>query len=143
MFNLSIPNISDEELKRRYKQIKPVVTINGTLYYLREFTFEELGISYLWNRSIDARNEVQEDELEIMDGRDFYCLHSYGYYGIFKTTIKEVLSQISRYDLDFVKAFEAIEIPLTANDFYKNSFTSIAFENGYHVFTVRLYKGKH
>lgn len=78
-----------------------------------------------------------------MDGRDFYCLHSYGYYGLFKPTIKEVLSQISRYDLDFVKAFEAIEIPLTANDFYKNSFTSIAFENGYHVFTVRLYKGKH
>ena len=51
MFEVSIPKISDEEMKKRYEQIKPVITVNGKLHYLREFTFEELrGTSYLWNR---------------------------------------------------------------------------------------------
>ena len=52
MFKVSIPKISDEEMKKRYEQIKPVITVNGKLHYFREFTFEELsGISYLWNRN--------------------------------------------------------------------------------------------
>lgn len=58
MFEVSIPKISDEEMKKRYEQIKPVITVNGKLHYLREFTFEELsGISYLWNRDEDVREE--------------------------------------------------------------------------------------
>lgn len=143
MFNVSIPEISNEELKKRYEQIKPVVTINSKLHYLREFTWEELtGISYLWDCDEDVREEVGEGELEVLEGRDFVCLHGYGYYGIFNPSISEVLSQIKEYDLPFVKAFEIIERPKTAEDFHKDSFTSIAFDNGYHVSTVRLYRKK-
>ncbi len=143
MFNVSIPKISDEEMKKRYEQIKPVITVDGKLHYLREFTFEELrGISYLWNSDEDVRGEVGEGEIEVLEGRDFVCLHAYGYYGFFKPSIGEVLSQIKEYDLPFVKAFEIIESPQTADDFHKDSFTSIAFDNGYHVSTVRLYGEK-
>ena len=143
MFKVSIPKISDEEMKKRYEQIKPVITVNGKLHYYREFTFEELsGISYLWNRDEDMREEVCDGELEVLEGRDFVCLHGYGYYGFFKPSVGEVLSQIKEYDLPFVKAFEIIESPQTASDFYKDSFTSIAFDNGYHVSTVRLYSAK-
>lgn len=143
MFNVSIPKISDEEMKERYEQIKPVITVDGKLHYLREFTFEELtGISYLWNCDEDVREEVGEGELEVLEGRDFVCLHGYGYYGFFKPSIGEVLSQIKEYDLPFVKAFEIIESPETAEDFHKSSFASIAFDNGYHVSTVRLYRAK-
>ena len=88
------------------------------------------------------RDEVGKDELEVLEGRDFVCLHMYGYYGLFKPSVGEVLSQINEYDLPWVKAFEIIEKPETAEDFYKDSFTSIAFENGYHVSTVRLYGAK-
>lgn len=64
MFKVSIPKISDEEMKKRYEQIKPVITVNGKLHYFREFTFEELsGISYLWNRNEAMREEVCEGEL--------------------------------------------------------------------------------
>ena len=143
MFEVSIPKISDEEMMKRYKQIKPVITVNGKLHYFREYTLEELSdISYLWNYEEDVREEVGKDELEVLEGRDFVCLHSYSYYGFFKPSVGEVLSQINEHNLYFVKAFEIIEKPQTADDFHKDSFTSIAFDNGYHVSTVRLYGAK-
>ena len=143
MFEVSIPKISDEEMMERYEHIKPVITMNGKLHHFREFTLEEInGISYLWNRDEDVREEVGDDELEVLEGRDFVCLHGYGYPGLFKPSVGEVLAQIKEQDVPFVKAFEIIESPETANDFYKDSFTSIAFDNGYHVSKVRLYRAK-
>ena len=140
MFEVSIPKISDEEMMKRYKQIKPVITVNGKLHYFREYTLEELSdISYLWNYEKNVREEVGKDELEVLEGRDFVCLHSYSYYRLFKPSVGEVLSQINEHNLHFVKAFEIIESPQTVDDFYKDSFTSIALDNGYHVSTVRLY----
>ena len=74
MFEVSIPKISDEEMMKRYKQIKPVITVNGKLHYFREYTLEELSdISYLWNYEEDVREEVGKDELEVLEGRDFVC----------------------------------------------------------------------
>lgn len=143
MFEISIPKISNEEMQKRYEHIKPVITVNGKLHYFKEFTTKELSdISYLWNKDEDVREEVGENELEILEGRDFVCLHSYGYYGLFKPSIGEVLSQIEERDVPFIKAFEIIESPETFADFHKDSFTSIAFDNGYHVSTVRLYGAK-
>ena len=143
MFEVSIPKISDEEMMKRYEQIKPVITVNGKLHYFREFTLKELsGINYLCDDEEDVREEVGKDELEVLEGRDFVCLHSYSYWGFFKPSVSEVLSQIREDDLPFVKAFEHIEIPQTRDDFHKDSFTSIAFANGYHVSTVRLYGAK-
>lgn len=143
MFEVSIPKISDEEMMKRYEQIKPVLTVNGKFHYFREYTLKELSnMSYLFNRNEDVREEVGKDELEVLEGRDFVCLHSWSYYGFFKPSVGELLSQIKEDDLPFVKAFEIIESPQTADDFHKDSFTSIAFDNGYHVSTVRLYGAK-
>ena len=143
MFEVSIPRISDEEMMKRYEQIKPVIKVNGKLHYFREYTLKELrNTSYLFNRDEDVREKVDEGELEAWEGKNFVCLHTWNYYGFFKPTIGEVLSQIEENDLPFVKAFEIIEAPQTADDFNKDSFTSIAFDNGYHVSTVRLYREK-
>ena len=75
-----------------------------------------------------------------MEGREFVCLHSYGYPGLFKPSIYEILAQIEEVDILMAQAFEIIDYPKVAEDFYKDSFTSIAFANGYHVSTVRLYR---
>ena len=140
MFNVSIPKLSIEEVLKRYQRIRPLVHVDGKLYYLREFTPEEIcGISYLWECEEDKRDEVGEDELEVMEGRDFVCLIKYTFYGLFKPTVSEVLRQIDDRDLPFVRAFEIIDYPRVAEDFHKDSFTSIAFSNGYHVAMVRLY----
>lgn len=143
MFEVSIPKISDEEMMKRYKHIKPVITKEGKMHYFREFTLKEItGTSYLWNANEDVREEVGEDELEVLEGKDFVCLHTYGYHGFFKPSIGEVLSQINEQDVPLVHAFEIIESPETKSDFSKDSLTSIAFNNGYHVSTVRLYGKK-
>lgn len=143
MFNVSIPKFPVEEIIRRYKDIKPVITVDGKLHYFREFTPEELSsISYLWNRAEDVREEVGKDELKVWKGHDFACLHSYGYPGLFKPSLSEVLSQIKTEDLNLVKAFEIIESPKAAVDFYKDALTASIFEKGFHVSIVRLYIAK-
>ena len=139
MFNVSIPIISDDELKKRYQHIKPVITVNGKLHYFKEFTDKELrNISYLWDWE-KIGEEVIDGELKVWEGHDFNCIHRYGYYGFFKPSIAEVLAQINEFDIFSIKAFEIIESPETPNDFYKDGLTSIIFENGFHVSKVRLY----
>ncbi len=44
MFSMSIPQISDEEVMKRYEQIKPVITVNGKLYHFREFPLKRYEI---------------------------------------------------------------------------------------------------
>lgn len=143
MRKVSIPNISDKEMLKRYRNIKPVITKNGKLYHLREYTLDEIKCrSYTWYVDEDMREEVGEDELVALQGKDFVCLHRYGYYGFFKPKIGEVLAQIKEADVPFVRAFEIIKIPKTIEEIYKDRLTNIAFYSGYHVSIVRLYGEK-
>ena len=138
MFEMKIPKISDEELKKRYSQIKPIVRVNSKLYYLREFSLEEaIYTSFLWAVRKNLGKETKL--LHELEGKDFVCLHTYGHPGIFKPTLYEVLAQIDKKVLPLVRAFEIIEYPENIADFSKDSFTSIAYANGYHVSVVRLY----
>ena len=137
MYNVSIPEITDEELKTRYKRIKPVVEIEGKKYLLREYTQEELrGKSYLWDMEQDKREEIDIDEYAPLVDYDFECIHKYGYYAFFKPSIAEVLAQIPEDLVGLVDLFEIIEEPKTTEDFSKNK---IVFYNGYHISKVRLY----
>ena len=139
MSDLHISWITNEEIIERYSRIKPVVKKGGKLYWLRTFSDEELfNISYLWND--ETEKPVEEGEIVPISGKDFRCLHKYGYYGLFKPSVAEVLTQIDPEVLDSVVAFEIIDSPETGDDFYKDEFTTTAFNSGYHVSTVRLYK---
>ncbi len=139
---MSDPHISwitNEEIIERYSHIKPVVKKDGKLYWLRKFSDEELfDISYLWND--ETEKPVEENEIIPILGKDFRCLHEYGYYGLFKPSVAEVLTQINPEVLDSVVAFEIIESPKTADDFYKDEFTTAALNSGHHVSMVRLYR---
>jgi len=131
--------ISREEIIERYSRIKPVAKKDGKLYWLRSFGEEELfNISYLWND--ETEKQVQNGEIVPIPDKDFRCLHKYGFCGLFKPSVAEVLTQIDSEILDTVVAFEIIDSPETTEDFYKDEFTSTAFNSGYHVSTVRLYK---
>ena len=140
MFNVSIPEISEEELKKRAKRIRPIVEIGGTKYFLRKFSMDELtGISYLWNADEDKRKQV--DMSIYVPHEDMQCIHKYGYYGIFKPSIAEVLAQIPEMDVNFIDAFEIIEYPMSVADL--NEENKIIFNNGFHISTVRLYISKY
>lgn len=137
MYKVSIPEITDEELMKRYTRIKPIAEINGTKYWLREYTLHELRkYSYIWYVEYDKTHPVDMRNLQVVPRHDFECFHTYGYPGFFKPSIAEVLSQIPQELLDNVQAFEIIHEPRTAKDFYKNH---EAFSQGFHSSTVRLY----
>lgn len=139
MSELHISWIANEEVVERYSRIKPVVKKGGKLYWLRAFSDEELfKISYLWND--ETERLVKEGEIVPIPGKDFRCLHAYGYYGLFKPSVAEVLTQIDSEILDSVVAFEIIDSPETFDDFCIDEFTTAALDSGYHVSTVRLYK---
>ena len=140
MYNVSIPDISDEELLRRYQKIKPIVEVGGVKYFLREFSKKELkNQSYI--------NEVEKDIVKKVNmrlfvpciGQDFECIHKYGHPMFFKPSIAEVLAQIPEGQVDFVDAFEIIEFPQVDNELIRNK---IVFDNGYHISMVRLYTSR-
>lgn len=134
----SIPPISDEELMRRYLKTKPVVNIDGTKYWLRNYTLSELkSISYIWYARTDKYEPVGES-LSSCTHYDFKCLHTYGFPGFFKPSISEILAQIpedvfENYSID---AFEIIDSPATTGDFNKYR---KELNQGFHVSIVRLY----
>lgn len=139
MYKVSTPKISKTEIVRRYEHIKPVITINGKLHYLRDFSPEELSrTGYMWNRVENVQGKVDENELEMWEGRDFACRHNYGYTGSFFPTIHEILSQISETAVNVVKAFEVLKLSARpkVNDY------SFMVSNCYYVSIVRLYVNK-
>ena len=133
---LEIPEIDDNRLKELYQLLKPIVTIDEMKYLLREFTLQELrNQSYIWNRHEDKRDVVDPNKLETVD--DFLCLHTWGYYGLFKPSIAEVLSQAPESVIEQANTLEIIESPETREDVFKYK---EVIDNGFHLSKVRAYK---
>ena len=133
---LEIPEIDDNRLKELYRLLKPIVTIDEMKYLLREFTLQELrNQSYIYNRAEDKRDVVDPSKLETVD--DFLCLHTWGYYGLFKPSIAEVLSQAPENVIEQANTFEIIESPETREDVFKYK---EVIDNGFHLSKVRAYK---
>lgn len=143
MFDPTIPEISPDELAKRYAQVKPMIRIDNQLHWMRDYTLEELSnMSYRFAGKKDAREAVPEDFLVPMPEHDFTCLHTYGYHGFFKPSVAEVLAQMSEEAASIACAFEIIDSPRSVEDFYSSQFTRTALERGFHVSTVRIYRRK-
>ena len=133
---LVIPEIDDTRLKELYQLLKPIVTVDEIKYLLREFALDELrNQSYIWNGKEDKRKVVNPSNLETID--DFLCLHRWGYYGLFKPSIAEVLAQTPDRVVEAANAFEIIESPETIDDLYKYP---EVLNNGFHLSKVRAYR---
>ena len=133
---LDIHFLKDDELKKRYAKTKPIIMIDGITYDMKEFSFSALSDqSYIWDRDIDKRNIVHKEDLEVVE--DFICLHGYGYYGLFKPSIHEVLAQLPEKSIKEADYFEIIESPVTRDDVFKYEDVLNA---GYHATVVRTYK---
>lgn len=138
MKQLSIPQISDEELMRRYLKIKPIAEVGNSKYWLKNYSIDEMrNASYLMALTLDRREPVGE-ALSCHDHHDFKCLHSLGNHGLFIPSIAEVLAQIPEDALKHftIDAFEIINVPNNLGDLDKYR---EAMEQGFHVSVVRLY----
>lgn len=138
MKQLSIPQITDEELMRRYLKIKPIAEVGNGKYWLKNYSIDEMrNTSFFWSL-FDDRLELVGEALSCHDHHDFQCLHSFGYHGFFKPTVAEVLAQIPEEVIHHftIDAFEIIDKPTSSGDLNKYR---EAMEQGYHVSIVRLY----
>lgn len=126
-------------MKRSYvyglaKRIKVIVSFKGRKYLLRRFDKKELrDISFLAKIRDNIRELVDESHYTPRSEWDFYCVHKYGFYGDFKPSIEEVIMQIPKNVVGFVRAFEIIELYQTP------SANKEAYEKGLIVSKVRLY----
>lgn len=132
--NFEIPQMSDEEIARWYKTIKPIV--NRTTY-LRELSTDELTcIAFNWlDKPSDFADEVDFSKLSVLEDRKM--LHGYGYYGFFKPSVGEVIRQIPKEYLEKVVAFEIITGAIGMAGAFKAELNA-----GFHVSVVRLYQAK-
>ena len=133
-----IQELSDEELLRLYSLLKPVVTIDEMKYLLREFTLYELRkIAYTWVAEERKGDAIDPSSLKTVD--EFPCLHTCGYYGFFKPSINEVLSQIPDGLEEEASYFEIVERPHTSADIFR--YPELV-NNGFQLSKVRAYKKK-
>jgi hypothetical protein len=87
--------------------------------------------AYLWDPTPGPKAEGLKEIAKIT------TYHSYGYYGLFKPDISEILAQIPAEHLDRCVAFELVDAPEDANDLNKNQ---QALNDGYHVAACILYE---
>lgn len=140
MSDLHITWIPREEIIKRYSRIKPVLENSGELYWLKDFSDEEIfRTSYIWNNDIGVA--VKKGEIIPIPDGDFVCLHKYACPCLFKPTIAEVLTQISPDIVDKVVAFEIIKSPETADSLSEqDELAKEALRAGYHTSKIRLYR---
>ena len=136
MEKIEIPIINDQKLKELYQILKPIVTIDEMKYLLKEYTLRELKYqSYIWRKEDDIREKITLNKLEPI--KDFLCFHTYGYYGLFKPSIAEILAQTPEEVIEKANTFEIIEGPKTHTDVFKYK---EVVDKGFHLSKVRAYK---
>jgi len=122
-----IPKTSYLTIKTLARRIRPVVTEDGHHFFIKKVG---LFNAYLWNPELGGKAYLKSI-------KDIRTYHTYGYYGLFKPSIAEVLAQIPKDIRHLVGAFEIIKHPETAQDLNDE----IAVVNdGFHVATTRLYE---
>lgn len=118
-----------EEIQALAERIVPIV--NGQFI----LPCDPIGIAYTWSN--DFTGAVDYKKYETLC--EVVTYHSYGYYGLFKPSIAEVLSQIPAQHLENAVAFEIIQQPETVEDLNIN----IDILNlGYHAAATRIYGNK-
>ena len=101
----TIPFISEDLLQGRAARIKPLVRKKGVLYDIEPVDLRNM--SFIWDPKFTTKASVI-----LNDTRWVTTYHSWGYYGMFKPSIAEVLCQLSDYILAWgPDAFELTHVP--------------------------------
>jgi hypothetical protein len=142
---MKLSKISDTTLRTRYKKIKPLIRYvrktsskidklekdeDGDLHHLKKSEDTSLiqwlkNVAYTW----DPTPGKLADEVNPKPFTEIETFHSYGYYGMFKPSVGEVISQIPVKDIKRTVAFEVI-------------MDSVAIDGEYHRAITRLYETK-
>lgn len=125
---ITVPPITDERLAELAARIKPVVQFKGRRHYIAPVDLR--GEAYTW------APRLAEEAPPLVTLGEFQTYHAYGYYGMFKPSVAEVLAQVPAEHAAQAVAFEIVVWPETSADL--NQYLE-ALNAGYHVATTRLY----
>ena len=122
-------DITDEKLQSLLARIKPVFDFpnKGKCFVKVD---DPRGVSYVW----DPTSIGSVTGLKPLC--DITTYHTFGYYGLFKPSVAEVLAQIPEDKLNQVVAFEIVNQPRTSSDLNAQI---DAINAGFHRATTRLY----
>ena len=123
-----VPEITEEKLNNLIQKIVPVVRENNKLYLIEIPDLR--SIAYTWDYKITEECNNLKEITRIKTNH--YC----GYYGLFKPSIAEVLSQIPEDLIDEVAAFEIISDICSGTDDEIKIFN----EGNGHLATTILYE---
>ena len=119
----SVPEISDDRLAELSAQIKPVITRDGALHYIKDV--DPRKIAFTWDP------KITEEATDLVRVGSLPTIHACGYYGFFKPSVAEVLAQIDLDGTEGVVAFETLSEGLTV--------ANILHGGDHHVTTTLLY----
>lgn len=123
--------LDDEKLEELNERIIPLI---GEKTCEDKFVLYDIKwTSYLWD---EERFVKKVDMSRLQSIAKVEMLHKYSYYGLFKPSIAEVLSQIPEEYVDKTVAFKIIDRPMSSSDFGKHQKT---FNDGFHTSIVELY----
>jgi hypothetical protein len=135
---MEIPKISDARLRKLSKQIRPVSRFaevkskgktniephnDGDLWFLKPVHPRKQA--FTWDEQPDKR----ADKLLDKPIAEIRTLHGYGYHGLFKASVAEVLSQIPKEHIKECFGFET-------------EYVGFSDDNKYHVAVTKLYGKK-
>lgn len=125
---IKIPEIPRAVWQDLVKRVQPVVRKGKKKFFIKPC--DPVNMAYTWDPVLTT------EVTGLFPLASFECLHKYGYYGLFKPSVGEVLRQIPAEHRAAAVAFEIVEQPETAEDFKKHK---AAFDAGFHVSKVMLY----
>lgn len=111
----NVPDISDEELQKRYESIKPIQKVGGKYFLLEECDLRK--VAYLWAPK-------HQEEVKVKEVARIKTHHHTGYISLFKPSIAEVLTQIPPEYLSTVHYFEVIVDDSSGTDTQIRCFSS-------------------
>jgi hypothetical protein len=130
-----IPEITDERIEDLLHRMWSVVRFSdgnqdrsGELYYIH--SVDARSIAFTWD---PYPTDLATDLVELAR---IQTLHTYGYHGMFKPSVAEVLEQIPEEYLDETVAFET-HGPETVHDLNREH---DALDAGFHVAETILYR---
>lgn len=125
-----IPTIPNEDLKMLAARIKPITRDDKQVarYIIGKISLRDQ--SFLWDAVLGEEATGLKSLMQIR------TYHTYGYYGLFKPSIAEVISQIPHAARDHIVAFEITKRPSTSADLNEQR---DALNAGYHVAMTTLY----
>lgn len=89
-----IPDITDEKIAEMLKDMRPVASKDGKLWYIKPVDPRTVG--YTWDP------KLVREATRLREVYRLHTFHTWAFYGFFKPTVAEVLAQVQhRFDMGY------------------------------------------